>query len=250
MPPPGAQSLGYVRQVFCVVPTTADISPDGNSPAKLYNASWYTRTPPPMSVYTMSGGVLAIANGGGLVTETRRSLPGALPMLTASAGFYVEFAERISNNDPDHFPAVWLMPQEHNGAQSDRAPGDPPHFERYMELDVDEGGWNPGHHGCMLNWFGIFPNYQHENRANDPPSTFGLDRTQEHVFGLSYDPVGQRVNWWVDGNSVGGVSSDNVPAIVNSYHYYLIMSNQSHGKVVPYQMYVRYFSAWSKPDSH
>ena len=99
----------------------------------------------------------------------------------------------------------------------------------------------------MINWSGIYPHYLNENRANDPPQTFNMDRTQEHIFGLSYDPAGKRVAWWVDGMPTGSVSTDNVASIVDTYHYYIIMGNQSHGKVKPYQMYVRYVSAWSGP---
>jgi hypothetical protein len=245
-PPPGAQSLGYVRRVFCVVPTAADISNSATaSSAKLYDWIWYSKTASPTSLYSMSGQTLVIANGGGVDTETHQSLPGALPLLPASAGFYVEFAEYLSDNDPDHFPAVWLMPQEHNGHQLDHLAADPPGYERWMELDVDEGGFNAGHHGAMINWYGSYPKYQHQNGSNDPPSTFGMDRTQEHIFGLSYDPTGKKVTWWVDGVAVGSASTESVPSIVNTYHYYLIMGAQNHGLNHPYKMYLPYFSAWS-----
>jgi hypothetical protein len=244
-PPTGAQSLGYVRRVFCVAPTVSDISINDGVSVKLYSGSWYSKDPTPMSHYSMSGQTLVLANGGGLITETRKSLPGALPLLLASAGFYVEFAERLSDNDPDHWPAVWLMPQEHNGHHDDRLASDAQGYERWMELDVDEGGFNSGHHGAVINWWGNYPNYQHENFGNDPPSTFGMDRTQEHIFGLSYDPSGKKVTWWVDGAAVGSASTAKVPSIVNNHHYYLIIGNQNHGKNRPYKMYVRYFSAWS-----
>lgn len=244
-PPPGAQALGYVRRVFCVAPTISDISLDDGVSAKLYSGSWYSKSPSPLSLYSMSGQMLVIANGGGLITETRKSLPGALPLLLGASGFYVEFAERLSDNDKDHWPAVWLMPQEHNLLHSDRLAGDPPGYERWMELDVDEGGFNAGHHGAMINWSGKYPQYEHQNSSNDPASTFGMDRTQEHVFGLSYDPAGKKVTWWVDGAAVGNASTQGLPSIVNDHHYYLIIGNQNHGLNHPYKMYVRYFSAWS-----
>jgi hypothetical protein len=244
-PPAGAQSLGYVRRVFCVAPTLADITDNDAISAKLYSGSWYNKSPAPLSLYSMSGGMLVLTNGGGVITETRRSSTGALPMLLGSAGFYVEFAERLSDNDPDHWPAVWLMPQEHNARHDDHVAGDPSDYERWMELDVDEGGFNAGHHGSLINWYGKHPNYEHQNFGNDPSSTFGMDRTQEHIFGLSYDPTGKKVTWWVDGAAVGSVSSASVPSIVNNYHYYLIIGNQNHGANRPYKMYVRYFSAWS-----
>lgn len=243
--PPGARSMGYVRQVFCVAPTTADISADDGISSKLYSGKWYDRNPASLSLYSMSGNTLVLSNGAALMTETRKSSPGALPLLPAAAGFYVEFAERLSDNDPDHFPAVWLMPQEHNAAQSDHMAGDPAGLEHWMELDVDEGGYNTGHLGTMISWSGTSPNFKHDNKAVAPSSTFGMDRTQVHVFGLSYDPAGKLVTWWVDGISVGSVSTAGIPTIVNSHHYYLLINNQNHGLNHPYKMYIPYFSAWS-----
>jgi hypothetical protein len=246
-PPPGAQSLGYDRLVFCETPSTSDISfADTGSSSKLYAWGWYSPTPSSKSLYSMAEQTFVIDSGGGVTTETHRSQPGAVPLLLAGAGFYVEFAERLSDNDPDHFPAVWLMPQEHNLKRDDHMPGDPPGYERWMELDVDEGGYNQGHLGTMINWWGQYPQYEHKNFGNAPPSTFGMDRTQDHVFGLSYDPAGKKATWWVDGANVGSVSTEPVPLVVNSYHYYLIISAQNHKLNHPYKIYVSYFSAWSK----
>jgi hypothetical protein len=245
-PPPGAKSLGYVHKVFCMAPTTADVAVNSNVPSRLYSGPWYSKAILPMAMYSSNGEALALAPGAYVSTETRQSLPGMLPLLPASSGFYVEFAERLSDNDPDHWPAVWLMPQEHNSSQSDHQAGDPPKYERWMELDVDEGGFNKsGHHGALLNWYSTYPKYLRVVSANDPVSTPPMDRTQEHIFGLSYDPVRAVVTWWVDGVSVGAASTAGVPAIVKNYHYYLIMCNQTHGLNHPYTMYIRYFSAWT-----
>ena len=189
-----------------------------------------------MSMFSSSDQGLVLASGATLTTETRKSLPGLLPMLPGSSGFYVEFAERLSDNDVDHWPAVWLMPQEHNAVQADHAAGDPPRYERWMELDVDEGGFNKtGHHGNAISWWGIFPHYERQNGAIDPVSSPPMDRTQEHIFGLSYDPVRATVTWWVDGVSVGSTSTAKMHAIVKEHHYYLIMSNQTHGLNRPLQ---------------
>lgn len=244
-PPAGAKTLGYLHQAFCVTPTLSDIATTNGSVSKLYSGMWYNTAPVSMSLYSMTDNVLTFANGGGLTTETRQSMPGALPLLLGSVGFYVEFAERLSDNDPDHWPAVWLMPQEHDIKQHDHAPTDPPGYERWVELDVDEGGFNAGHHGALIYWYGKYPQYQKTNYGNDPPSTFGMDRTQEHVFGLSFDPVGKKVTWWVDGANVGSASTENIPSLVNGYHYYLLINNQSHKLNRPYKMYVRYFDAWT-----
>jgi hypothetical protein len=241
--PPGAQSLGYTR-VFCVVPSLSDITTESNPSYKLYSGNWYSANPTPMSFYSMSGSTLVIHLGGGLMTETKQSQPAALPLLLASSGFYAEFQVSLSSNDQDHFPAVWLMPQEHDGHKDDHSPADPGLFERWMELDVDEGGYSPngGMHGTMISWSGTYPNYQNQKWS---VSTSGMDRTQYHVFGLSYDPQAQRVTWWLDGTNVGSASSQAIPSIINSYHYYLIMGAQTHGAHKPYDMYVRYFGAWA-----
>ena len=136
--PPGAAALGYTRRAIYLTPTVDDISYDGTV-KNLYSGDWYDPVKPP-STYFMTGGVLTMNQGGVITTESRRSQPGALPLLLGSRGFYVEFAVKLSDNQTDHFPAVWVMPQEHNASQSDRQPGDPPHYERWMEVDVNEGG--------------------------------------------------------------------------------------------------------------
>src|ERR1700722_6047344 len=136
--PPGAAALGYSRRVIYLRPTTDDISYDATL-KNLYSGDWYDPVKPP-STYFMSDGILTMNRGGVLTTESRKSQPGALPLLSAAKGFYVGFAVRLSDNDQDHWPAVWLMPQEHDVHQSDHQPGDPPHYERWMELDINEGG--------------------------------------------------------------------------------------------------------------
>ena len=244
--PAGAQALGYSKQLFCVVPTVADIAGGDTETARLYSGKWYDKNEYPRSLYSnASPRGLSISNGGIVSTQTRKSRPGALPLLRGADGFYVEFGERISDNDADHFPAVWLMPQEHNAARADHAAGDPDRFERWMELDVDEGGYHPGHHGAMILWSGVSPSYQDKKFPNDPKAGLPADRTEEHVFGLSYDPAGKQVTWWLDGKNVGSVSTAEAAPVVDSHNYYLIMSNQHHGKNKPYQMVVTYFQAWS-----
>jgi hypothetical protein len=243
--PAGAAKLGYTHKVFCVAPTTADISVSDTVPNELYSGAWYSDRAFPLSMYADEQ-ALVLEPGTVLTTETRKSSPGQLPLLPASSGFYVEFQEKISDNDPDHFPAVWLMPQEHNAKQSDHLASDPPKYERWMELDVDEGGFNKtGHHGTLISWQGVYPNYTRQFTANDPVSSPPMDRTQWHIFGLSYDPDQSTVTWWVDGVQVGSASTANIPAFVKTHHYYLIMSNQTHGLNKPYKMYIRYFAVWS-----
>jgi hypothetical protein len=249
--PAGAKKLGYTNKVFCVAPTTNDVSVSDTVPNKLYSGHWFSHGAFPMSMFSDEQ-ALVLAPGAVVTTETRKSKPGLLPLIPASSGFYVEFDERISDNDPDHWPAVWLMPQEHNNARADHLASDPPNFERWLELDVDEGGFNKtGHHGAAHSWQGIYPNFTRQSVTNRPVSSPPMDRSQYHVFGLGYDPDHSTVTWWVDGIETGSASIANsptytiVPEFIKTHHYYLIMSNQTHGMNVPYKMYIRYFAVWS-----
>ena len=244
--PPGAAALGYTHQVIYLHPTTDDIAYDNSSGKNLYSGDWYDPVKP-ASTYSMTDGILTMNLGGVLNTQSRRSKPGALPLLLGSKGFYVEFAVKLSDNDPDHFPAVWAMPEEHNAAQEDHQPGDPPHYERWMELDVNEGGLGTNldgaFRGAVINWWGIYPHYERKVFNNIDRSP--IDMTVEHIFGASYDPVGRQVTWWLDGVNKGSQSTASFPSIINSYHYYLIMNAASRGAKLPYQMQVRYFAAWT-----
>jgi len=134
------------------------------------------------------------------------------------------------------------MPMEHNALQQDCYPGDPPHFERWMEFDVDEGGdvrgFGPGLTGTVISWTGIWPNYtmtpNYTNRVDPIP----LNPTRKHTFGGSYDPIHQQTSWWVDGVQQMGAGSPDVPAIAMQQHFYLILSAATHGQALPYSMYV------------
>ena len=78
-----------------------------------------------------------------------------------------------------------------------------------------------------------------------------VDYTVEHIFGLSYDPIGNAVNWYMDGVSVSGgpvslspFGTDLFPG-VNAWHWFPILACQSHDGVTAYTTNVRYFSAWT-----
>jgi hypothetical protein len=141
--PPGAAALGYTRRVICETPVAADVALGRNGNYKWFSGQWYSKTNPPLDRYETHQGVLAIKLNGNLVSTPLDFTQGALPLLPGKDGFYVEFDVRLSDNDPDHWPAVWLMPAEHDGKR-DQYQGDPPGFERFMELDVDEGGFGRG----------------------------------------------------------------------------------------------------------
>lgn len=54
--------------------------------------------------------------------------------------------------------AVWMMPVQHSGsngeALGDVYSSDPAGYERWMELDVDEGGFTVGEMGAVISWQG------------------------------------------------------------------------------------------------
>lgn len=234
--PPGAAALGYTKCILNETPTAADIAPGPNGDHKWFSGQWYAK-PPSLDHYRTQDGALALSLGGDLVSTPRDFSAGKLPLLPGSTGFYVEFDVALSDDDPDHWPAVWLMPAEHNGKQPDHYAGDPPGFERWMELDVDEGGFGPGLTGTVHSWTGIWPNYKHVQNPNNVVKT-PLDRSRKHTFGASYDPKTQTVSWWVDGVKQMSAGAPYVPEVAAKQSFYLILSAQTHGKKKPYAMLV------------
>jgi len=247
--PPGAEALQFTKCVIDERPTDADIAPGSSGSYKWFSGQWYMGDKAPShDHYSTQHGVLVLSLGGDLVSAPRDFSAGKLLLLPGADGFYVEFDVRLSDNDPDHWPAVWLMPAEHNGKQQDRYPGDPAGFERWMELDVDEGGFGPGLAGTVHNWTGIYPAYKNAQNPNNVPSV-PLDRSRKHTFGASYDPGRQTVTWWVDGVMQMSATAPYVPEIGAKQHYYLILSAQSQGAKKPYSMFVSGIRAFVSPPS-
>jgi hypothetical protein len=247
--PPGAAALGYTKCVIDERPAVTDITADKNGSFKWFSGQWYSAKPPTLDHYRMVDGVLALKLNGDLVSAPRDfSAPGRLPALPGDKGFYVEFEVRLSDSDPDHWPAVWLMPWEHNSRQEDHYEGDPKGFERFMELDVDEGGFGPGLTGTVHSWFAIWPKYQHVQNPNNVLKT-PLDRSQRHTFGASYDPLTKTATWWVDGVRQMSATSPYVPDIAARQRFYLIIGAQSHGKNTDYLMFVSAVRAYVPPTS-
>jgi len=193
--------------------------------------------------------VLALSLGGDLVSAPRDlKTPGLLPALPGDTGFYVEFDVRLSDNDPDHWPAVWLMPFEHNGRQEDHYSGDPKGFERFMELDVDEGGFGPGLTGTVHSSEGIWPKYKHVQNPNNVRKE-PIDRSVTHTFGASYDPRTQTATWWLDGVRQMSATAPYVPEIAAQQRFYLIVSAQSHSQQKDYRMFLSRVRAFVPPVS-
>jgi hypothetical protein len=249
---PGAAALGYSKCILAEHPAAADIAPGKSGAFKWFTGQWYSGGGPSLDHYTTVDGTLALSPGGDLVSAPLDFSAGKLPLLPGADGFYVEFDVRLSDDNPDHWPAVWLMPAEHNGKQQDHYGDDPPGFERFMEFDIDEGGFGPGLTGTVHSTWGVWTKDKgyphHVQNPNNVPKT-PLDRAKLHTFGGSYDPKTQKVTWWVDGVFQMSAGAPYVPEVAARQHFYLILSNQTHGKNVPYTMYVSGVRAWTRPES-
>ncbi len=248
--PPGAAALGYTKCVIDQRPSVADIAPGKTGHFKWFNGLSY-QPPAPSDKFQMVDGVLAVHPRGVLVSTPHDfSNTGRLPTLPGKDGFYVEFDVRLSDNDPDHWPAVWLLPVEHNFKNGDHYEGDPEGYVRYMELDVDEGGMGPGMAGAVHSWAGSFRKLE-RHRLNPNHLVFTpLDRTKMHTFGASYDPVKTTVTWWLDGVKQMSATKPYCPDIAAKQHFYLIMNANCHWKKdLDYQMFISGVRAYVPPTS-
>ncbi|MCX7597711.1 MAG: cellulase family glycosylhydrolase [Armatimonadetes bacterium] len=250
--PLGAALLGYTKCIINERPTAEDIAPGSRGDYKWFSGQWwYSDRAPSLDHYSTVDGVLAISLGGDLVSAPHDFSPGKLPLLPGPDGFYVEFESWLSDNEPDHWPALWLMPAEHNARGDDHYPGDPPDFRRFMEFDIDEGGFGPGLTGTVHSCWGIWSPEKGYEQIQNPNnvSPIPLDRTQKHVFAGSYDPVRQKVTWWVDGVKQMWAGPPYVPEVAAKQHFYIILSAQSHGQQKPYRMFVGAVKAYVPPHS-
>ena len=248
--PPGAAGLGYEKCVINEKPVPADIANSDNGDFKWFSGQWYFDKRPSSDLYKLQDGVLAISQGGDLISVPRDFSKGRLPALPGANGFYVEFEVQLSDNDPDHFPAVWLMPVEHNRKKDDQYSGDPAGFERFLEIDVMEkmAYKGPGLIGTIHNWSGIYPHYKDLENPNNV-SKLPIDFSKKHIFGASYDPKGKEVTWWVDGVRQMSIAAPYIPDIAEKQLFHLIISAQSHGKKVPYTMLISGVRAYVPKDS-
>lgn len=255
--PAGAAALGYTKCVINEHPTAADIAPNnanyGNY--KWFNGTWWSSTRPLMTQYSTVNGDLAMSydatvdRGTALIGTPRNLSTGALPLLSGSQGFYIEFDARLSDNDPTHWPALWVMPQEHSGGSGnpihDIYPGDPAGYERWMELDVDEGGLSQskGAMCSVISWTGIYSSGYTSNTSNNWSTGIALDRTIKHTFGASYDPVNRQVTSWIDGVKrwQTPVNCSSVPTIAAQQHFYPILSLWR-TDTTPHKSYTMYVS--------
>jgi hypothetical protein len=237
--PPGAVALNFAKVAWDICPTRSDISMSGKGlDALLYNGMWWTNDIPESSLYADNpDGSLAIALGGGVATVPRNMIPGRLPLLAGDRGFFIEFETYLSDDDPDHWPAVWLMPIEHNGRQEDNYAPDEKGFERFLEIDVDEGGYSPGPMATAISWTGKWPRYS-RTRSNPDLNNAKIDRTQRHRFGAGFNPQTLTITFWHNDKIQYVASGESVPEIARKQHFFAIMNANSHNKKLPYTMNV------------
>jgi hypothetical protein len=237
--PAGAVALGYTNQLFYDTPSVAEISDSMTSTA----SKWYT-TPAQLQYFTTNGSELSIALGGGINAQAHRGKLGALPYLSGANGFYVEFAMHLSSNDSDHFEGLYLETAEHTMGL-DHQPSDPPGYERWTEIDVSESGYGPGSLATIIDYYGISPNFSRtlKNDWSDIQSPF--DYTKEHIYGLSWDPSTNVLQWYID-NVPTWKTTPPAGSLIKNYHYYLVMESSSHGSHTPYDTIIRYVQAYTK----
>jgi hypothetical protein len=233
--PEGATQVGAVQPLFRDCPRLDDVDFTGRADGRKYYPGLYFTKVKDRGLYEQATDGIVMQRGGALATVKMNSYPGQFPLLSGKRPFYIEAQVALSSNDRDNFPAVWLMPIEHNLRMEDVYEGDPKSFERWFELDIDEGGFGPGGHHTAISWTGIHPNYQKIQNPN-PTSKVPLDRTQPNVFGVSYSPEDLTVRWWLNGQQVLQASHPYVPEIARRQNFYLIVSAQSHKNISQYQM--------------
>ncbi len=234
-PPAGATQVGARHALFRDCPRIDDVDFNGEADGHKYHAGIYFLPPRDRSLYAPADDGVIIRKGGMLATVKTSARPSRLPLLRGDRPFYIEAQVATSSNHRDNFPAIWLMPIEHNQRMEDVYPPDPKSFQRWFELDIDEGGFGPGGHHTAISWSGIYPNYTKVQNPN-PTSRVPLDRTRPNVFGVSYSPETLTVRWWLNGEQVLEAAHPHVPEIARRQNFYLIVSAQSHRNVSDYHM--------------
>lgn len=235
MLPPGAIEIGAKELLFQDCPKITDMDFTGKVYGKkYYSGLWYGK-PSDQRFYEQADDGLIIKRGAAVAMVTMNSYRGYFPLLNGNRPFYLEAQVATSSNDPDNFPAIFLMPIEHNLRMEDVYKPDPRDFERWFELDIDEGGFGPGGHHTAISWSGIWPNYKKIQNPN-PSSKEALDRTKPNVFGVSYSPKSLTVKWWLNGKKVLEATHPFVPEIARQQRFYLIVAAQSHKNISDYQM--------------
>jgi hypothetical protein len=199
----------------------------------------------------VSGDSYAIVGaGGGFATQTQNKVAGAIPYLVSANGWYTEAAITLSSQNNEHWPAWWMLPQEHDVSNVP-----------YLEVDIYEGGFNYdatnpfyGMRSNIANWLA-----SGSLTSNNPGYTTNFDVTREHIYGCAYSPTAKKVYFSLDGIVFYTWDTTAYDTRINGLHYYVIMApqyNTSYSGIVagvppspanwiPYTMTCRYISGWS-----
>lgn len=234
--PPGAMQVNALQPLLRDCPRLADVDFTGHANGRKYHAgAYFFKQPKDKDLFDAADDGVVLKKGALLTTVRMNAHPGKFPLLRGDRPFYIEVQAATSSNHRDNFPAIWLMPIEHNLRMEDVYEGDPKGFERWFELDIDEGGFGPGGHHTAISWSGIYPNYRKIQNPN-PTSPVPLDRTRPNVFGVSYAPDTLTVRWWLNGQQVLEAAHPYVPEIARRQNFYLIVSAQSHKNISDYTL--------------
>jgi hypothetical protein len=235
--PAGATDLGYTNQVFYDEPTLTEVSTSNTATT----SKWYSALSN-ADLLSMNGSELAIGLEAGISSQAHGGKQGVLPYLSGAQGFYIEFAMHLSSNDADHFEGVYLETAEKTNGTAHLST-DPAGFQRWTEIDISESGYGPGSLSSVINWSGIAPHFA--SRAfNSWGHDLPLDFTKEHIYGVSYDPATNVLQWYID--NVPSWKTTPVNSVIKDFHYYLVMGAGTHGSHTPYDMYIRYVAAYTK----
>jgi hypothetical protein len=79
---------------------------------------------------------------------------------------------------------------------------------------------------------------------NDYGRETAQDWTKVHVYGLSYNPATNILQYYIDDKPTWSVSA--AGSVIKDFHYYLVMEASSHGSHIPYEMYIHYVRAYTK----
>jgi hypothetical protein len=244
--PVGAEALGYTSTLFNHSPTLDSVSATGTD----LTSQFYAGEPGHSATQNMAerellstvNGELAIPLGAAVISATPKSTAGGTPLLSGAKGFYVEFTMHLSSNDADHFYGLYLLPVEHNAAKADHLASDPAGYERWTEIDVSESGYGPGSLATVIDWWGNYPQYS-KSVKNSYGHEQTLDFTKEHRYGLSYDPVNNVLQWYVDDVPTFKAAAT---ALTKNFHYEIVMDAASHGANKPYTMYMHNVVVYTK----
>lgn len=242
--PAGASYGNYNRLLFLSRPSNDGISGD-NECGYWFRDIWYKKNRSKSEKFKIHDDYMIISTGGEIVSFSRDFACGKVPLISGAGGFYIEFRYKLSNNNKKNWPAVWLMPVEHNNEKRD-VYGDVVGWQEWMELDVDEGGFGPGVTGTVHSWSGIYPKFSNLQNKNNIHGV-ELDRTAFNRFGASYDPEKLEVVWWLNDREIIKSGPPYVPMVSRLQNYYIIISNQFHGDAVdPYDIVFDYVAVYVK----